>query len=82
MLQQCLEDLAPRIRELRTRQDELDKNRVQVEAEIVAQGTQQVDVESVKSYAQDLLPLPPEEKKKQSIGVLPIVTPLVELRYQ
>ncbi len=106
----CLDDLAPRIRGLRTRQDELGKNRVQVEAEIAAQGAQQVDAEVVKSYAQDLqslleeadfterktffrsfikrivvnkkqvtiyynLPIPPEVKKKQSVGVLPIVTP-------
>ena len=32
----------------------MSKARVQVEAEMVAQGTQQVDAEMVKSYAQDL----------------------------
>jgi len=35
----CLDDLAPRIRELRTREDELSKNRVQVEAEISGTGS-------------------------------------------
>ena len=49
-----LDDLAPRIRELRARQDELSEAKVYVEADMVAQGTQRVDVEIVKSYAQDL----------------------------
>ena len=104
-----LDDLAPRIRQLRMRQNELSKSRVQVEAEIVAQGTQHVDVEMVKSYVQDLrslleetdftgsktflrsfikqividgkkavihynLPMPPDGKRKQLVGVLPIDT--------
>ncbi len=33
-----LDDLAPRIKELKRRQDELSKNRVQVEADMVVQG--------------------------------------------
>jgi len=105
-----LDDLAPRIKELRTRQDELSKARIQTEAEVIAQGTEHVDVEMVKSYAQDLrslleetsftesktflrsfikrivingenatihynLPMPPDGKKKQSVGVLPINIP-------
>ncbi|MBA7695809.1 hypothetical protein ES703_104448 [subsurface metagenome] len=49
-----LDDLAPRIRELKTRQDELNKARVQIEAEMVVRGVDQVDVAMVKTYAQDL----------------------------
>jgi site-specific DNA recombinase len=105
-----LDELAPKIRELRIRQDELSKARVQVEVEIVLQGAEYVDVGAVKSYAQDLgdlleetgftksntllrsfikrivingdratiyykLPMPPDGKKKQSAGILPIDTP-------
>ncbi len=104
-----LDDLAPRIKELKTRQDDLGKARVQTEADLVLEGVQHVDVETVKSYAQDLrslleesdftqskaflrsfvkrivingsqakiqyhLPMPPDGKKMQSIGVLPIDT--------
>ena len=49
-----LDELAPRIRELRKRQDELSKARVQIEAEMIAQGVQEVDVDLVKSYTRDL----------------------------
>jgi len=49
-----LDDLAPRIRELKIRQDELSKSRVQIEADMVVQGVGQVDVDVVKAYAQDL----------------------------
>ena len=49
-----LNDLAPRIKELKRRQDELGKTRVQIEADMVVQGIGQVDVDTVKSYAQDL----------------------------
>jgi hypothetical protein len=49
-----LDDLAPRIRELKNRQDELSKAKVQVEAELVVQGVEQVDLAMVKAYAQDL----------------------------
>ncbi len=52
------DDLGPRISELRVRQNQLSKTRVQVEADIVAQGTQQRDAEVVKSYVQDLRSLP------------------------
>ena len=104
-----LDDLAPRIKELRMRQDELSKARVQVEAEMVLQGAEHIDMEMVKSYAQDMgslleetgftesktllrsfikrivinrdratihynLPMPPDGKRKQSVGVLPIDT--------
>ena len=105
-----LDDLAPRIKELRIRHDELSKARVQVEAETVLQGADHIDIETVRSYAQDLgsllvetgftesktllrsfvkriiinrdratiyynLPMPPDGKRKQSVGVLPIDTP-------
>ena len=49
-----LDDLAPRIKELKAKQDELSKARVQTEADMVVAGVQHVDVETVKSYAQDL----------------------------
>ena len=104
-----LDDLAPRIRELKTRQDSLSEARVQTEADMVVQGVQHVDYEMVKSYAQDLrglleeadftesktflrsfvkrivvdgskakiqyrLPMPPNGRRTQSLGVLPIDT--------
>ena len=49
-----LDDLAPRIKELKRRQDELSKTRVQIEADMVVQGVKQVDAAMVKAYAQDL----------------------------
>ena len=48
-----LNDLAPRIRELKSRQEELRKSRTLAEAEIVANGAQEIDANTVKSYAQD-----------------------------
>jgi hypothetical protein len=104
-----LEDLAPRIKELRLRQDELHEARVHTEAEMAARGVEQVDAALVKSYARDLrqlleeadlierkvflrsfinrvevhdgrvsvyyrLPMPPDGKDKERVGVLPIVT--------
>ena len=49
-----LDDLAPRIKELRTRQNELSKARLQLEAEEITQGIKHVDAETIKSYARDL----------------------------
>ena len=49
-----LDDLSPRIRELKARQDELTKTRVQVEAEMIARRVEQVDAATVKAYARDL----------------------------
>ena len=49
-----LSDLAPRIKELKARQDDLGKTRVQVEAEMVVRGVDQVDVSVAKRYARDL----------------------------
>ena len=105
-----LDDLAPRIKELKAKQDEISELKVQTEADMVVAGVQHLDVEMVKSYAQDLrslleeadftvsktflrsfvkritidgdkakiqyrLPMPPEGKKTQWVGVLPIDTP-------
>ncbi len=49
-----LDDLTPRIKELKRRQDELSKNRVQVEVDMVVQGIEEVDIDMVKSYTRDL----------------------------
>ena len=49
-----LDDLAPRIKELKAKQDGLMKTRVQAEADMVLEGTQHVNVETVKAYSQDL----------------------------
>jgi chromosome segregation ATPase len=105
-----LDDLAPRIKELRKRQEELSRARIKTEADLVLEQVQSVDLETVKSYAQDLynllsepdiaerkaflrsfvkkivvtgneavilyhIPMPPDEKRKHSIGVLPTDTP-------
>jgi site-specific DNA recombinase len=105
-----LDDLAPRIKELRIKQDELNKARVVAEAEMMLQGYQQLDIDAIQSYAEDLwaileeseiaqrksflrsfvrkivinkdrvklyynLPVPPQGKKMETVGVLPIDTP-------
>ena len=49
-----LDDLAPRIKELTKRQDELNGTRIQIEADMVAQGVEKVDIEAVREYAKDL----------------------------
>jgi site-specific DNA recombinase len=49
-----LDDLAPRIKKLRSHQDELSKTRLQIEAEKITQGIKYVDAQVVKSYANDL----------------------------
>ena len=49
-----LNDLAPRIKELRRRQDELSKARLLVEAEKATRVAKPVDAEIVKAYALDL----------------------------
>ena len=104
-----LDDLSPRIKELKAKQDGLMKTRVQTEADMVLEGVQHVNAETVKAYAQDLrslleesdfvqskaflrsfvkkiiingetakiqyhLPMPPDGKRTQEIGVLPIDT--------
>ena len=49
-----LDDLAPRIKELKTRQDELSRARMHVEADMVVRRVEGIDVNTVKAYAQDL----------------------------
>ena len=49
-----LDDLASRIKELKKRQDALSKARVQIEADMVVQGMEEVDIDIVKSYTKDL----------------------------
>jgi site-specific DNA recombinase len=49
-----LDDLSPRIKELRTKQDEPSKIRVVSEAEMTLQGYQQLDIDNVRSYVNDL----------------------------
>ena len=52
-----LNDLAPRIREQKARQDDLSKTRIMTEVEITAQGLDYLDTESVKIYCNDLVNL-------------------------
>ncbi len=49
-----LDDLAPRIKGLRIRQDELSKTKIQLESEMAEKGGTHVDADIVKSYAEDL----------------------------
>ncbi len=49
-----LDDISPRIKELRSRQEELSKARVLTESEMVVKGVGHIDVKIVKSYAEDL----------------------------
>ena len=49
-----LDELAPRIRELKKWQDELGKARIQIEADMIVQGVEEVDIDVVKSYTRDL----------------------------
>lgn len=105
-----LDDLAPRIKELRTKQNELSKVRVLAEAEMTLQGYQQLEIDAVRVYAADLwnvieesevaqrkaflrsfvkkivvdkemvklyynLPVPPDGRRMETVGVLPIDTP-------
>lgn len=65
-----LDDLAPRIRELKRRQDELSKNRVQVEVDMVAQGVEEVDLDIVRSYVRDLKSLLEESDITESKAFL------------
>ena len=49
-----MDELAPRIRELKKRQDKLGKARIQIEADMIVQGIEEVDMDVVKSYTGDL----------------------------
>ena len=46
-----LDDLAPKIKELKSRQDGLNKTRIQVEAEMATRGIDHAAVQVVKAYA-------------------------------
>jgi DNA invertase Pin-like site-specific DNA recombinase len=65
-----LDDLSPRIKELKAKQDTLSKTRVQVEADMVVEGVQHIEVEAVKTYAQDLRSLLEEGNFTQSKAFL------------
>ena len=49
-----LDDLAPRIKELKERQDEVSKARILLEAEMELRGARYLDAELVRSYAGDM----------------------------
>ena len=49
-----LDDLAPRIKELKARIDDLSKTRLLVEADLTVQGVRHVDKDMVVAYASDL----------------------------
>jgi len=49
-----LEELAPRIKELKTRGDDLSKAILQIEAEMITCGVQDVKLATVQAYASDL----------------------------
>jgi site-specific DNA recombinase len=49
-----LNDIAPRIKKHRNRQEELNKARIQLEADMVVQKVNEVDLGTIKTYAQEL----------------------------
>ena len=61
-------DLSPRIKELRMKQDELSKIRVVAEAEMTLKGYQQLDIDNVRSYVNDLANLLEESEVIQRKG--------------
>jgi site-specific DNA recombinase len=65
-----LDDLAPRIKELKARQEEIGKARVLLEAEMTLHGARHVDTELVKSHAADLRSLLTEWDITQSKAFL------------
>ena len=104
-----LDDLAPRIKELRARQDELTRAKLQLETEQATRKARRMDAKIVQAYAEDLrrlleegrvaeskaflrsfikrieidggharvdydVPVPPDGKERDSMGVLPLVT--------
>jgi site-specific DNA recombinase len=75
-----LDDLAPRIKELRARQDELRKARIQLEAEQVLKASEQLDITKVKSYVQDLRSLLEEANIIQSKSFLRSFIKRIEVR--
>jgi hypothetical protein len=65
-----LGDLAPRIKELKARQEEVSKARILLEAEMTLHGVRYVDTELVKSCAADLRSLLTEGDITQSKAFL------------
>ena len=65
----------------KTRQNELGKTRVQVEAEMVAQGIEEVDLSLVKSYAEDLRSLLVESGFAESNAFLRSFVKKIEVNY-
>ncbi|AOV98748.1 recombinase family protein [Dehalococcoides mccartyi] len=47
-------DLSPRIKDLRSRQSDLEKSMIVAEAELLASGSESIKIEQVKAYAGDL----------------------------
>jgi site-specific DNA recombinase len=65
-----LDDLSPRIKELRSKQNELSKGRVIAEAELTIQNYQQLDIEAIHSYVNDLARILEESEVAQRKGFL------------
>jgi site-specific DNA recombinase len=49
-----LDELAPRIKQLKARQDELSKARLMIEADMATQGMEPLDASQIKNYVRDL----------------------------
>ncbi len=52
-----LDELAPRIKQLKPRQDEISKARIMMEAEMATKGVEPLDAARVKEYIHDLATL-------------------------
>ena len=65
-----LSDVAPRIQELRRRHDELTKTRIQVEADMIAEGAERLDLMAVKAHVHDLKSLLTESDVARSKAFL------------
>ena len=65
-----MDDLAPRIKELKTRMDELSKIRLMIEADLAVQGVHRVDRGEVIAYADDMRSLLGEADIVQSKAFL------------
>jgi site-specific DNA recombinase len=65
-----LDDLAPRIKDLRSRQDELTRSRLRLEAEQGTRKARHLDARTVKAYAEDLKRLLEEGRVPESKAFL------------
>ena len=65
-----LEDLSPRIKELKARQEVLEKNRAKIEEEISTKGGEQMDVTLIQKRARDLRKLLVESDLTERKGFL------------